>query len=181
MHNYIALLRGINVSGQKVIQMEKLKKAFEKNGFDNVKTYIQSGNVLFESTLKSAAQVDNLVQELILKEFGFEVPVTVIEYEEVDAIIQNNPYLEKHGLDSAFFHVTILSAPPKKELLKQIVETQYLPDQFAIHNNIVYLYCPTGYGRTKLSNNFFEKKLKVNATTRNWKTMLTLQKMIKEI
>jgi len=155
----IALLRGINISGQKKIAMNDLKKVFESLKLKNVQTYIQSGNVLFEGTI-DAKTIEKKIQEV----FGFQVTVFLRSKEELRKVIAKNPFA---GKDPNYLYVTFLSDTPKEtpEITKDKAE------EFIISGKEVYLYCPKGYGRTKLNNNLFERKLKLQATTRNWKTI----------
>jgi uncharacterized protein (DUF1697 family) len=118
----------------------------------------------------------NSIAVEILNHFGFEVPVIVMEKNELKQVSAQNMFIER-GEDITKLHVTFLSGEPGIGLLDGIENKEYLPDAYYLRGKAVYLFCPNGYGNTKLSNNFFEKKLKVQATTRNWKTILELVKM----
>jgi uncharacterized protein (DUF1697 family) len=163
MQIHIAILRGINVSGKNMIKMPELKTLFESLGFKNVKTYIQSGNVIFEAEAKKP-------NEIVSEKFSLKVPVLVKAKSEVEEVLQNNPFLQT-DVDVSKLHVTFLSVEPQQLNIDKINKDQYLPDEFVLHHTAIYLYCPNGYGNTKLNNSFFESKLKVMATTRNWKTV----------
>jgi uncharacterized protein (DUF1697 family) len=176
MQIYIAILRGINVSGKNMIKMPELQNLFESLGFIKVKTYIQSGNVIFEAGAKKPNEIEKLVEEKISERFGLKVPVLVKAKSEVEEVLQNNPFLQT-DVDVSKLHVTFLSAEPQQLNIDKINKDQYLPDEFVLHHTAIYLYCPNGYGNTKLNNNFFESKLKVMATTRNWKTVNELVRM----
>ncbi|MCP5063536.1 MAG: DUF1697 domain-containing protein [Ignavibacteriae bacterium] len=169
MQTYIALLRGINVSGQKKIKMTDLKVYFETLNFENVRTYIQSGNVIFESTKTDATDLAIQIKTEILIQYGFDVPTLVLTSEYLKNILNNNPLGKDKNTDQIYF--TILADKPSTENIEKIKKENYLPDEFSILDKVVYLYLSNGYGRTKLNNNFFENKLKVKATTRNWKTL----------
>ncbi len=177
MKTYISILRGINVSGQKLIKMKSLQEMYVGLDFRNVRTYIQSGNVVFESNAPEAGNLEKTISAAILKTFGFEVPVIVLGKEELRSISEHNPFIRQRGEDIARLHVAILSAEPEHSLTETIGHDEYLPDEFYISGRSIYLFCPNGYGNTKLSNTFYEKKLKVMATTRNWKTVLELVKI----
>ena|ERR1700749_2138671 len=181
MQTYIAILRGINVSGHKLIKMEALRKLFDDMGFKNTKTYIQSGNVVFKSKQTKVPDLEKKIASGILKEFGFEVPVLVKEANELETVLKNNPFITKRKEDVTKLHVTFLSSGAEKVLIEKIKEGNYAADEFITAGKTVYLFCPNGYGNTKLSNTFFENKLKVNATTRNWKTINELVTMAKEL
>ncbi|MCO5253815.1 MAG: DUF1697 domain-containing protein [Bacteroidetes bacterium] len=179
MTTYISILRGINVSGQKLIKMEALRKSYENLGFRCVTTYVQSGNDVFSG---DKAKLDELAQTItrqIKKDFGFDVPVIVLTIDKLKQIIDNNPFL--NDKDKTFLHVTFLSSKPQMIDLKTIEEKKLSGEAISFTDNAVYLYCPNGYGKSKLSNNFLETKLKVGATTRNWKTTNELLKIAQEI
>ncbi len=181
MKTYISILRGINVSGQKLIKMDALRELYENFGFNLVKTYIQSGNVMFGSEPAKPAQLADSISAAIQQKFGFDVPVLVLEREELKAVSERNNFILKRGEDIAKLHVTFLSAVPDKFIQESISPEGYLPDEFYIDGKAVYLFCPNGYGNTKLNNNFLEKKLKVRATTRNWKTVIELVKLSNDL
>ncbi|HTA60973.1 MAG TPA: DUF1697 domain-containing protein [Bacteroidia bacterium] len=181
MQTYIAILRGINVSGHKLIKMDALRKLFDSMGFKNTKTYIQSGNVVFQGKQAKTQDLEKKIASSILKEFSFEVPVLVKDANELEVVLKNNPFINKRKEDVTKLHVTFLSAEPEKANIDKIKEGNYAADEFIITGKTVYLFCPNGYGNTKLSNTFFENKLKVTATTRNWKTINELVTMAAEL
>jgi uncharacterized protein (DUF1697 family) len=170
MQTYISILRGINVSGHRKMKMDALQQLYTNLGFSNVQTYIQSGNVVFQYKKTSLQDIEQAISKKVLEQFGFDVPVIVLEKEELNQIIRNNPFISDPSKDIKFLHITFLSAEPSKVAYNKIDEEHYNGDEFKIINKSIYLYCPNGYGKTKLTNSFFENKLKVTATTRNWKT-----------
>ncbi|EKQ84793.1 DUF1697 domain-containing protein [Leptospira kirschneri] len=174
MKTYIALLRGINVSGQKKILMKDLSSIFESLGFMNVKTYIQSGNVLFQDKSKNVKELIALIEKKIREVFGFEVIVFIRSKEELKAIIQSNPFSKK---DSNRIYVSFLNESKKNLDLTEIETVKIKGEELVIQNKEIYFFSPKGYGVSKLSNNFLEKKLNVSATTRNWKTVITLSEL----
>jgi len=176
MNTYIALLRGINVSGQRTISMKDLKALMIKAGYENVMTYIQSGNIVFGSTETNKKTLSKDISEVIQKHYGFTVPVLILTCQEVEEIIKKNPY-NNGKKDITKLHITFLDTVPEKKLLETTRDEKFQSDEFHIDNTLIYLYCPDGYGMTKFSTMFFEKKLGVTATTRNWKTMLELEKL----
>lgn len=171
MKTYISILRGINVSGKNLIRIDALKKMYEVLGFEKVKTYIQSGNVVFQTEESCAEALEQKISEAILKLFILNVPVLVREASELKNILDRNPFSPLLNEDIGKLHITFLSTYPKKHLVLAIEKGSYLPDKYFIVGRSIYLYCPNGYGRSKLSNNFFENKLNVKATTRNLKTL----------
>ena len=179
MESYVALLRGINVSGQKSMKMQDLRSLLAKNGFLNVQTYVQSGNVIFTMDEESSPFLpEERIEKLIQEKYGFRVRVFVKTSEEIQYILRNNPFLNpadarNNEVNPGSLYVSFLSKKPEDEHFA-ITENKYLPDSFIIDEKIIYLHCPGGYGKTKLNNTFFEKKLKLDATTRNWKTLTKL-------
>jgi uncharacterized protein (DUF1697 family) len=173
----ISILRGINV-GQRKVLMTDLKALYEKLGFKNVNTYIQSGNVIFKTDKKISHQdLAEKIEKVISRQYGFEVPVINRTREELNKIILANPFLEIKGIDKSKLHVTFLATEPDQANIKFIREFDYTPDKFIISGTEVFLHIPVSYAETKLSNKFFESKLKVSATTRNWNTVTKLAEM----
>lgn len=170
MATYISILRGINVSGQKLIKMDALRKAYEESGFSSVATYVQSGNIVFQSDSTNTKKLEQQVTALIKTGFGFDVPVIVLSIEKLKQLIDNNPFLKEPDKKQDYFHLTFLSEKPEKYDRSIIEVKKQEGEEIACSDEVIYLYCPNGYGKTKLTNNFLEAKLKVNATTRNWKT-----------
>jgi uncharacterized protein (DUF1697 family) len=181
MPTYVAMLRGINVGPGKIVKMERLRASFEALGFGGVRTYVQSGNVIFESEQKPAAGLSNKIEEKIQHTFGFRVPVLVKTSKEMAQIVSDNPLVKEKGIDHSKLHVTFLSDAPPKTAVKVLEPLATGRERFRILNREIYLYCPDGYGNTKLSNNAIEKKLSVVATTRNWRTVNTLVEMCRSL
>ncbi|MBK6967466.1 MAG: DUF1697 domain-containing protein [Bacteroidales bacterium] len=177
METFIALLRGINVSGKNLIKMAELVQALSDSGVSNVRTYIQSGNVVFESGTDIPFIVEKLIQDKIRERFGLEVPVQVLKRSELVYVSNHNPFINDRALPVDKLHLTFLNAIPDPALVSKAGAGSFLPDEFIVSGNAVFVYCPDGYGRTKLTNTFFEKKLKVSATTRNWATVKKLCEM----
>jgi uncharacterized protein (DUF1697 family) len=181
MPTYISILRGINVSGQKLIKMADLQKTYEKLGFGSITSYVQSGNVVFTGKKAAPNELAISITQQIAKDFGFQVPVIVLTIDTLKQIIASNPFINDSEKDIAYLHVTFLSSHPPKFDVKAIEEKKQIGEAIAFTNAAVYLYCPNGYGKTKLTNNFLETKLQVSATTRNWKTTTELVRMAEQI
>lgn len=177
---YIALLRGINVGGHKIIKMDQLRKAFEEQGFENVATYVQSGNVVFKTPRKSSEELSGTIEEMLLRCFSMSVPVIVRTSEDVGEVLRNNPFLKERGTDVTKLHVTFLSRTPEKTAVAGLNAIAAGADRFHRRGREIYLYCPNGFGGTKLSINAFEKVLAVGATTRNWNTVNKLHEMTRD-
>lgn len=153
-----------------MIKMDALRQLFAGLGFTHIQTYIQSGNVVFQNKKVKLQKMEEIISNAISEKFGFDVPVIVKEYEELKQIIKRNPFIKDKTKDISFLHVTFLSDNPGQEKFDKIREGQYEADEYHLFDKTIYLYCPNSYSSSKLSNNFLENKLKVTATTRNWKT-----------
>ncbi len=180
MNKYVSLLRGINVSGQKIIKMEDLRSLYESLGLKNVVTYIQSGNVIFESPTAKTTTLKEKIEKNIEARYHFNVPVEIRTAREIEDILHNSPFghidIDKEGTT---FLVTFLSSIPSATLVLGIQALLQASEKLAVRGQEVYLHCPNGYGKSKLTNNFLEQKLKVKATTLNWKTVSKLYELTK--
>lgn len=181
MITYISIIRGINVSGQKLIKMAALKKMFESLNLENIQTYVQSGNVVFSSKKEDPKELEKIISSGIEAEFGFDVSVIVLNSKSLETIIEGNPFAKDPLKDNAFLHVTFLADTPLSIDEESIIVKRHVDEEIEFTSNAVYLYCPNGYGKTKLNNNFLESRLKVKATTRNWKTTNELLKLARTV
>lgn len=168
---YIALLRGINVGGQKKIKMAELRLVLENSGLGKVQTYIQSGNLVFAHESNDKGKLANKINAVIEKHFGFDVPVLVLESEDIVRILKESPFVgdEENGL-----YYVLLKTAPTDYLKSAFKALKFEHEDFYITDTCVHLFCKNGYGNAKLNNNLIERKLRVVATTRNHKTMLKL-------
>jgi uncharacterized protein (DUF1697 family) len=180
MPNYVAMLRGINVSGAKPVKMEALRASFEALGFDNVRTYVQSGNVVFAAKERTAPPLAGKIVARIKRDFGYDVPTLVLRADELARVVDESPFAGKKGIDATKLHVTFLDGAATAAGLKKMEGVASGRDEFHCRGTSIYLHCPDGYGNTKLNNNAFERALAVGATTRNWKTVTTLATMAAE-
>jgi uncharacterized protein (DUF1697 family) len=170
--SWVALLRGINLGARNKVSMADLKQLIADLGAEDVETYVQSGNVLF----RSADARDDLVRAIeqeIHKRLGLEVTVLLRTDKELAKLVADNPFADDEP-DADKLHVTFLAERPARARVDALDEEQFAPDRFRVTRDAVYLHCPNGYGRSKLSNAFFEKQLGVRATTRNWRTVTHL-------
>lgn len=178
----IAILRGINVGGKRKILMADLKQLFQGLGFENVVSYIQSGNVIFDaSTDLSEILIADKIEKAITEKYGFDVPVIVITNELLATYVNTNPFYKIENIDIKELHLTFLKEVPTTENLTNTLTYNYEPDKFEIYDKASFIHCKGKYHQSKLTNQFFEKKLKVSTTTRNWKTVLRLLALSKEI
>lgn len=174
------MLRGINVSGQKLLRMEALREIYVGLGLANPRTYVQSGNVIFESDEKDLAALRKRIEAGIQIACGYSVPVFIRQGRELLHILEHNPFLTRRNIDLTRLYVTFLyNSPPESAWGKAIVPAG-IADEFSRGEQDVHLFCPNGYGKTKLSNGFFERKLGVPVTTRNWNTVNALYRMVQE-
>lgn len=168
MSTYIALLRGINVGGKKIVPMEDLRQLFVSLNFSNVKTYIQSGNVLFDSAREDKQVITQMIEDALRKTFSFAVSVVLRTREEWVEVIANNPFEEE---DTALVHVTFLSQAPSEAQKEALEALQTDDDKCVVLNKEVYLLCKNKYSNSIFSNTFIEKKFKLVGTTRNITTV----------
>ncbi|WP_010135765.1 DUF1697 domain-containing protein [Ochrovirga pacifica] len=168
----VAILRGINVAGKRKILMADLKLMCKNLNLRDVSTYIQSGNILFTSNQKNS-DLEILIEDAILKTFHFKVPVIIRSIAELQKSVHNNPFYNNQT-DVSNLHLTFLKETPSSENLATLLSYNDETDVFKISNKDVFICCKGKYHQSKFSNLFFEKKLKMNTTTRNWKTVLKL-------
>ena len=167
----IAFLRGINVSGQKIVKMADLKRVFESLSFDNIRTYGQSGNVIFDCKRAETAKLVTRVEEKISETFGFSTNVIIRTQQDLEKIIDNNPLIGSADIALDKLYITFLRDTPDETVASNLDINSDDDEKFVVVGKEVYLYCPNGYARTKLNNTTFAKKLNTVATTRNWKTI----------
>lgn len=180
MTTHLVLLRGINVSGHNMMKMEVLKTTLENIGFQNVQTYIQSGNVFVDSEEENPSKVGFQIKQEIFKAFGHEVPVIVINKKDLENCLSNNPFLKEAAVDSKKLYVAFVSIALKKESINDLKMSQVKPDEAIIDDNKIYIKYAVGAGKTRFDQKYIEKKLNVTATIRNWNTVTQLLKMYDE-
>ncbi|MDU8885134.1 DUF1697 domain-containing protein [Yeosuana sp. MJ-SS3] len=171
MTTYIALLKGINVGGHKKVPMVELRELLTNSGFQNVKSYIQSGNVILQSTENNIEKIESTIKKAILDYFGFEVSVLVKIRKDLQNIFDNSPFSEEKKKASYFM---MLHDVPDKDLVKVVSEKKYDSEEYHIIKDCIYYFCERGYGQAKFNVNFFERKLQTFATARNYNTMVKL-------
>lgn len=170
---YYCLLRGINVSGKKLIKMEELGQVFIKMGFSRVITFIQSGNIILESDEVDENLLVSLIEKHLLENFGYSIPTFLRTQNEWLDILKNSPYKDSVGDSDFKFYVTLFSTVPQEELKSRI--TKIKPEAYLFYNRELYTKIAKGSTDDELfSNNYIERTLKMPATTRNWNTMTKL-------
>jgi uncharacterized protein (DUF1697 family) len=171
-NRFVALLRAVNIGGTQV-SMAELRALFVALGAGDVQTYVQSGNVVFTSDVRDASKLSRTIAQRIRRDLSLDVTVLVRTRAELTKVVAGNPFV-KRGVDPKTLHVTFFVDKPERERIRSIGDRRSGDDEFEIVGREVFVHCPHGYGRTKINNAFFEKKLGVAATTRNWKTVQTL-------
>jgi uncharacterized protein (DUF1697 family) len=174
MATYIALLRGINISGHNIIKMSDFRRFLTNSGFINVKTYIQTGNIIFESELLNTTDIEEQISVAITKRYHYTISVHAITKQQLQNIYLSNPFLEKEFVDITKLYVTILKNKPNKKDIPLLENYCTNQEEFKIIDKVIYTYSPNGVGRSKFTNNVIESKLKTSATSRNWKTITKL-------
>jgi len=178
MNTYIALLKGINVGGHKKVPMAELRELFSKSGYENVQTYIQSGNVIFQTPNTSKAKIEATIEKAIFDHFGFEVLVLVKTKDELKQIFENSPFSEDKKKASYFM---MLHETPSVELVEVASQKIYESEEYMILNDCIYFFNAKGLGQSKFNVNFFERKLNTFVTARNYNTMVKLLSLCDEI
>ena len=173
---HVALLRGINVGGNNILPMKDLARMFSDAGCANVRTYIQSGNVIFEKA-SGAQKIADAIAANIEKRFGFRVPLILRTSEQLRSAIRENPFLAA-APDQKWLHVYFLAAAPSARTIATLDPNRSAPDAFQVRGQEIYLHLPNGMGRSKLTNAYFDSKLSTTCTARNWATVLKLAEMM---
>ena len=174
MQKWLALLRGINVGGHNKIAMAELRDLFRELGFEDVESYIQTGNVAFQAK-GTPNKLAATISEAIREKWGYEVSTLVISPQTMEEITAANPYAEAGEANPTRVFVGFLDQKPAKVELKPVKKDN---EHFSVIGRAVYLHCPDGVGRSKLTNAYFEKGLGVSMTMRNLRVVTTLQEML---
>ncbi len=177
MKIYIALLKGINVGGHKKVPMAELRNLLTNAGFQNVQTYIQSGNVVFQASEK-ASELETKIENLISIQFGFDVSVIIKTNKELQTILDGSPFSKEKKEKSYFI---MLNRIPESNLVEEVDQLLYENEEIIIKKDCLYYYCSTGFGKTKFNMNTYERKLKVTGTARNYNTMVKLLSLSAEL
>jgi uncharacterized protein (DUF1697 family) len=175
MQTFISFLRGVNMTGHNSIRMNDLTALYNNLGFLDSKTYIQSGNVIFSCNKNSSPEAIALsIEKAILEKFSYTVPVMLRTITELKGIMESNPFVAEENFDPAKSAVIFLYDKVTEFQIQKVAGVNYPPDKFQIIGNEIYTFCPDGFGKTKLYTNFFENKMKVTGTARNWKTITAI-------
>ena len=180
MPSYLALFRAVNVSGHNIIKMEHLRKLMEANGFKNVATYIQSGNVVFTIDETDKGKVSRALEVLLYKEYGYDVFSFILDEADLIKAIDNNPYTSREPEPSGIkkYFVAFLAGEATTQGLDQMRKFNRGDDAFTAVGSNMYLKLTQSAADSKLSNSFIEAKMGLKSTTRNWNTTLKLLEML---
>jgi uncharacterized protein (DUF1697 family) len=174
--SHIALLRGINVGGNHKLTMKELVRIFKECGAQNVETYIQSGNAVFDSEPDQATEICSKVERSIEEQFGFPAPIILRNSDQLHKITHSNPYLVDIQPEEILY-VCLLRDNPTLDQIAKLDHVKFLPDKFELIGQEIYLRYDKGAGKTKLTNLYFDKCLSTISTMRNWRTICTLAGM----
>ena len=176
MPTYVALLRGINIGAKKRIRMEVLRRLIEGLGHTEVKTYVNSGNVVFSSDSGDDMSIAAEIEEALKTHHDLDVPIVVRSGKEMARIVANNPFPE-HASEHKTLHVSFLSETPPAGLVRALADVEKGEDEYRVVGKDIYLHYPNGLAKAVFMINGFDKALKVTSTSRNWRTVVTLSEM----
>jgi uncharacterized protein (DUF1697 family) len=175
MKTYISFLRGINMAGHNPVKMTDLSVLYRNMGFNDAVTYIQTGNVLFSNPAESTVpEISQKIEKAILEKLGYKIPVLIRTTKEIQELISANPFLEEVNFEPSKMAVIFLHEKPSEAQIQKVLNINYPPDKFKIVGSEIFTYCPHGFGKTRLYTNFFEKKMGVTGTARNWQTIMSI-------
>lgn len=172
MEKYVAFLRGINVGGKTSVKMEKLREIAERIGLENIRTYIQSGNLIFETAEKDVHKLTVLLEKAIEEEF-FKTPVMVRSFDELRSAVENNPFADEE-FEEKLFHLVFLAEKLSDEKTAMLLANNCEKEKFAVRNREVYCLLRDSTADSLLGKKYIDNKLKTPATARNWRTIKKL-------
>jgi uncharacterized protein (DUF1697 family) len=175
----VALLRGINVGGKNILPMKTLVSIFEDAGCKQVRTYIQSGNVLFRTSAARVEKVLGVVTAAVSRRLGKPIPIVTRSAAQLQSVVQHNPFLSP-GIDVGSLHVAFLAKRPGKAAIDSLDPERSPPDEFVVRGREIYVRFPNGVARSRLTNAYFDKRLTTTSTVRNWRTVLKLVEWIED-
>jgi uncharacterized protein (DUF1697 family) len=177
LSTHVALLRGVNVGGKNLLPMRDLAQMFVEAGCADVRTYIQSGNVIFRASETKAQRIPGLIAKQIAEAFGYKIPIVLRTAGQLRDAIENNPFF-KAGAPEAMLYVYFLASLPDAPNIAGLDADRSPPDRFFVRERDVYVQLPNGAARTKLTNAYFDSKLVTTSTARNWRTVLKLLELM---
>ena len=181
MKAYVALLRSINVSGHHIIKMADLKNLLERPEFLNLTTYLQSGNLVFESEIENHHLLETLLADLIKDQYAYDIKVKVIESVRFQKYFLNNPFLNTPDIDTKKLYYIHVLGEAELSVFEEMKNKAKFPEEMFLVDNVIYVLYPNGFGRSKLTGTFIEKNLKLLVTARNYNTMKNLCEKLVEL
>lgn len=181
MKAYIALLRSINVSGHHIIKMADLKELIARPEFLNLTTYLQSGNLIFESEIENSEMLASLLAELIKEHYGYDIKVKVLDALAFQDAYLKNPFLKVEEIDAKKLYYIHVLGQADKVTFEALKSKGNFPEEMSLIDNTIYVYYANGYGRSKVTGSFFEKNLKLFVTARNNNTMKNLLEKLEHL
>ena len=179
MNKYIALLRGINVGGHKKIKMADLRIHLTGHGLTDVKTYIQSGNIILSSTETNTDLITKKLEHIIEAEYGFQVPIHIITHNYLNSVLDQNPFKHDDTKEQKLMNFAFMYNEPIAENIAKLKSYTYPNEEIFLANQMVYCYYGSGAAKAKFTGNFMENKLKVTLSSRNYNTVVKLIEMSK--
>lgn len=177
MTSYLALLRGINVGGANKVPMRDLRALLEDLGYENVRTYLQSGNVLLDGRSATSRKLATEIEDAISNAFDLTIPVIVRTQRELEHVATGNPW-PTEGVKPSSLHVMFLAGSASAKAVKTLDFDRSPPDEFNVKGREIFLRFPNGSGRSKLTIDYFERKLGTQATARNWNTVVKVLELM---
>ena len=177
----ISMLRGVNLGPHNRVKMDALRALYESLGFNGVRTYVQSGNVVFRTDSRDMARLATKIEDAIERKFGFRVDVIVRTTAEIRRAIANNPFAGRRNLEPDKFLVTFLAGDPDPEARKKVLQINTEPEELRVEGREIYMYFPNGMARPKLTWSQVATKLKTSGTGRNWTTVHALLAMAEKL
>jgi uncharacterized protein (DUF1697 family) len=173
----ISMLRGINVGGHNIIKMDALRELFASLKFANPQTYVQSGNVIFQSAEHDLEKVAGRIQKGIEKKFACRPEIIVRTADELRTVIKKNPFAKRTGIEPAKLLVSFLQAKPSKARREELIKQKFSPEELHLAEQELYIYFPNGIGQSKLPWSRLDKILGTSGTGRNWNSVSKMLKM----
>jgi uncharacterized protein (DUF1697 family) len=174
VHTFVALLRGVNLGARNKVSMPELRSSLAELGLEDVLTYIQSGNVVFRSASRDTSELAARIEGELVETFGVRSSVVIRTPAELEAIAADNPFLVRQADPRRQLHVLFLAGAPVADAVARLDPNRSPRDEFSLREREIYLHLPDGFGRSKLTIDYFERRLGVGATVRNWNTLLKL-------
>jgi len=178
---YIAFLRSVNVSGHHIIKMLDLKEMLFRPEFTNLTTYLQSGNLIFESEIKNSETLENLIGDIIKEHYGYDIKVKIYESSAFQNSFLKNPFLQSNEVDTKKLYYVHALGKADQAVFEMIKQNGNFQEEMFLIDNTIYVNYVNGFGRSKVTGKFFEKNLKLQVTARNFNTMKNLSEKLQNL